>query len=98
MNILFVCNQGIHRSRTAAELFSNKFNTKYAGIYNNLITSDMLEWADKVIVMEDKQRTEIANKFPKLYMQKQILSWDIPDIYSYNQPKLIQELKRKELS
>ena len=59
------------------------------------ITEDQIKWADVVIVMDDSQRTEIAKRFPKYYMQKRILSLNIPDIYNYNQPELVQVLKSK---
>lgn len=95
MNILFICNQGMHRSRTAAELFKDKFSTRFKGIYNNHVTGSDLDWADKVIVMEEHQRSKIAELFPKQYLQKQILLMDIPDVYSYNQPELINLLKTK---
>jgi len=45
-----------------------------------------------IIVMEEKQRAEIAKRFPLIYMQKQILVLDIPDIYRYKQPVLVQLL------
>ena len=94
MNLLFVCNQNKHRSKTAEEIFKDKFNTRSAGLYNEKpITMDQLEWADTIIVMEEEQRTEISKRFPKLYMQKRILSLDIPDIYSYNQDTLVDSLK-----
>ena len=54
-----------------------------------------INWADIIIVMEEEQRSEIAKRFPKLYMQKQILSLEIPDIYSFNQPELITNLENK---
>ena len=46
-----------------------------------------------IIVMEDHQRTEISKRFPRQYIKKQILNLDIPDIYKYNQPELIEVLK-----
>ena len=95
MNILFICNQGMHRSRTAAELFNEKFSTRFKGIYNNNVTESDLEWADKVIVMEDHQRSKISELFPNQYLKKQILLMDIPDVYSYNQPELIELIKTK---
>jgi len=96
MKILFICNQNENRSKTAEELFKNRFHTKSAGLFNEKpVTASALEWADAVIVMEDEQRTEIAKRFPKQYMKKQILSLDIPDIYHYNQPELIEILKSK---
>ena len=45
--------------------------------------------------MEDAQRSEISKRFPKQYMQKRILSLNIPDIYHFNQPELIENLNSK---
>ena len=96
MKVLFICNQNQNRSKTAAELFKGRFKTMSAGLYNETPVSDtQLQWADAVIVMEEEQRYEIAKRFPKRYMQKRILSLDIPDFYHYNQPELIELLKRK---
>lgn len=96
MRILFICNQNENRSKTAEELFKDKFETKSAGLYNQKpVTEKQLSWADVVIVMEDSQRSEIAKRFPKLYMQKRIISLNIPDIYHHNQPDLIDALKSR---
>tara|TARA_Y100000310_G_scaffold340871_1_gene438117 strand:+ start:5491 stop:5817 length:327 start_codon:yes stop_codon:yes gene_type:complete len=96
MNVLFVCNQNQNRSKTAEELFKGRFNTKSAGLYNpKPVNSKQLNWADTVIVMEDEQRLEISKRFPKQYMQKRILSLDIPDVYNYNNVDLIKVLKTK---
>lgn len=73
MNILFLCNQGMHRSRTAAELFSGDF----AGIYNNVVTAEQLAAADIIVVMEKCQRAFIAGHFPEFYLKKRIISLDI---------------------
>ncbi|MFC1755715.1 phosphotyrosine protein phosphatase, partial [Thermoproteota archaeon] len=94
MKALFICNQNQNRSRKAKELFSNRFETRSAGLYNeNPVTEDDLAWADIVIVMEDIQRSELAKRFPKQYLQKRIISLDIPDIYDYNQTELDEVLK-----
>lgn len=96
MKVLFVCNQNKNRSKTAEVIFKNKFETKSAGLYNeHPMTKNNISWADIVVVMEDSQRSEIAKRFPKEYLQKRIISLDIPDIYSYNQDKLVNELKNK---
>lgn len=94
MNILFVCNQGQNRSKTAEFLFRD-FNTKSAGLYNNLLTKEQLEWANIMFVMEEFQRREISKRFPEEYMKKRILCLDIPDYYYFNQPELIDILKIK---
>lgn len=99
MKVLFVCNQNENRSKTAERLFKDRHDTKSAGLYTldvkNLLTENMLKWAEVVIVMDDEQRSEIAKRFPKIYMQKRILSLDIDDIYSYNDPLLVNILEKK---
>ena len=96
MKILFICNQNKNRSKTAEELFRGKFETKSAGLYNNNpVTEKEINWADVVIVMESEQRDEIAKRFPKAYLQKRILSFDVPDVYQYNQPSLTRILNQK---
>ncbi len=96
MKILFICNQNQNRSKTAEEIFKGIFKTKSAGLYNaRPVTEKQLSWADTIVVMEEEQRAEIARRFPKHYMQKRILSLDIPDVYHYNEPELVEALKSK---
>ena len=96
MNILFICNQNQNRSKTAEEIFKGRFKTKSAGLYaTKPVTEKQLSWADVIVVMDEMQRIVIAKRFPKQYMQKRILSLDIPDVYHYNQPELIEALKSK---
>jgi predicted protein tyrosine phosphatase len=96
MNLLFVCNQNKNRSKTAEQIFKEKYNTKSAGLYTRKPVSEkQLAWSDVIIVMEEEQRSEIAKRFPKHYLQKRILALDIPDEYQYNNPKLIAMLKEK---
>jgi len=94
MNILFICNQGKNRSRTAADVFSRRFTTASAGLYSDThVTDRQLDRADLIVVMEERHRREIAERFPALYLQKRILVLGIPDIYCYGQPGLVQLLK-----
>ncbi len=96
MKVLFVCNQNINRSKTAEEIFKGKFQTRSVGLYNDKpLNEEQLGWADIVMVMEGEQRTEISRRFPKLYLQKKILSLNVPDIYYHNQPELISVLKER---
>ena len=96
MKILFVCNQGMHRSKTAEELFKDKFETRSKGLYSEVpVAEDDLEWADVVVVMEDFQRTELGKRFPETYLKKQVISLDIPDMFHHNQPELIDLLENR---
>ena len=94
MNVLFICNQGKNRSKTAAKLFAGRFQTESAGLYSDpSVTQKQLAEADIIMVMEEKHRAEIATRFHSVYLQKQILVLDIPDIYRYGQPALVELLK-----
>ena len=96
MKVLFICNQNQNRSKTAEHVFKDRFETKSAGLYNeNPVTEKQLAWADVVVVMEEGQRYELSKRLPKQYMRKRILSLNIPDIYHYNQPELIELLESK---
>lgn len=98
MKVLFICNQNQHRSKTAEAMFKDRFQTRSAGLYNeHPVKEQDLEWADIIIVMEDFQRTELSKRFPKLYLKKQIISLDIPDMYQYNQKEL-RDLLEKRMS
>ena len=90
--LLFICTANLQRSPTGAEIFKDKYETKSAGVgelTKNPLTSELLEWADVVFVMEDWHREFIAEKFPKLYLKKKIINLDIsvredelPDVYA----------------
>lgn len=96
MKVLFICNQNQNRSKTAEEVFKGRFQTKSAGLYNaKPVTEKQLAWADVIVVMEEMQRSEIAKRFPNEYLQKRVVSLDIPDVYHYNQSDLIEILKSK---
>lgn len=96
MKVLFICNQNQNRSKTAEELFQSRMETKSAGLYNQKpVTAKELSWADVVVVMEEEQRRELNKRFPRQCLQKRILSWSIPDVYEYNDGRLIEALKSK---
>ena len=96
MKVLFICNQNKNRSKTAEKMFQSRFETKSAGLYNEKsVTEKEISWADTIVVMEDSQRKEIAKRFPKQYMCKKIISLDIPDIFQFNQPELVNMLRSK---
>jgi len=79
MKVLFICNLGKYRSPTAAMLWAEMFGdeTDSTGI-----TRDenevrvMLEWADVIYVMEDRQRAWIGKNYPQLYLKKKI-DWKV---------------------
>lgn len=96
MRVLFICNMNMHRSPTAAQVFKDRFETKSAGLYGgNIVSKDDLGWADTIVVMEHEQRIELVKRFPNECLQKRLLCLNVPDIYSYQQPELVDLLMKK---
>lgn len=92
--VLFICNLNIQRSRTAEDIFKDRFDTRSAGLFNKQpVTLEELEWADAVLVMERFQVEEIKDRFPTL--EKPVYCMDIPDIYIYMDTTLVQLLQEK---
>lgn len=103
--ILFVCSVNKQRSKTASDYFSKEFPSLQfdsAGTNHKLchkegtqpLTHKLMEWADLVIVMEEKHKEIILTQGDSSYSKKiNVLS--IPDIYTYCQKELIDLLKQK---
>lgn len=99
-NILFLCAINKCRSPTAEWIYSK--NTEYsvasAGINKkceNRVDLELLTWADRIFVMERKQRNSIRKEWPNVYREKTIECLYIPDEYAYMDQYLIEILTAK---
>lgn len=98
-HILFVCTANLNRSKTAKDLFKNTYNIKSAGILaedtesTNPITQNLIDWADLVIVFEKEHIHFLKHLFPDL--NKPIVNLEVPDIYHYYNPELLEILKKR---
>lgn len=95
MRLLFICNQNMHRSKTAEALFKGLFETRSAGVWRNLPSKDVLDWADILVVMEDAQRERLAELFPQECLKKRVITLGVPDCFSFNEPELVTLLQRR---
>jgi predicted protein tyrosine phosphatase len=98
--ILFVCGRNRLRSPTAESVFSSHpgIEVASAGIAPDAedpISSELIEWADLIFVMEKRQRDKLVQKFRVSLKNKQIVILDIPDKYEYMDPELVRLLRRK---
>ena len=59
------------------------------------MSSDLLEWADDIFVMEKRHARQLQNQFGKFLKNKRIVSLNIPDDYEPMQPELVEVLKVK---
>jgi predicted protein tyrosine phosphatase len=100
LKILFVCTVNRLRSATAHKIYEKypRFEVKSAGTgprAKTVISPDLLNWADSIIVMEKHHRNYIRQRFPDIYKNKKIVCLYIPDEYDYLQKELIFILREK---
>ena len=100
LKLLFICTVNRMRSATAHRIYVNdhRFEVKSAGTdktANTVLTDEILNWADSIVVMENHHRNHIRKYFPNIYKDKKIVCLYIPDDYDYMQKELIAILKDK---
>lgn len=98
--VLFVCSQNRLRSPTAEQIFASRSSIECssAGLNNdaeNPLTSELVEWADIIFVMEKAHRNKLSSKFKKHLNNKRVICLDIPDEYAFMDPILIKLLNAK---
>lgn len=99
-NILFVCTANRMRSRTAEDLYKDdrRFKVQSAGtssFADSILTGEMLQWADLIVVMEKRHRDFIRKNFPGESRGKEIAILNIPDMFDYMEPALVKEIREK---
>ena len=99
--VLTVCSANMLRSPTIAHVLSAEpynFNTRSAGIAGFAlipVTEDLLVWADEVVCADTEHAIAIRNKMMKYQLDKPIINLNIPDIYEYRNPELIELIKER---
>ena len=100
MRVLFICSRNRLRSPTAEQIFSSweGIEVASAGLNDdadNVLTPELLDWAELVFVMEKAHRSKLAKKFRRYLNGKRIVCLDIPDNYDFMDAALVALLKAK---
>ena len=98
--ILFVCTINRMRSATAEKVFENdtRYEVRSAGTAESatvMLTQELLEWADGIVVMERHHRNKIRKDFPEIFKAKPIVCLYIEDHYDFMQKELVHALEDK---
>lgn len=98
--VLFLCSRNRLRSPTAEHVFSTwpDIETDSAGLLADAdvpLSTEQIEWADIIFVMEKAHRTKLSKRFRKHLNGKRIICLDIPDDYEYLDPALVRLLEAK---
>jgi len=99
-NILFVCSQNRLRSPTAEQVFSSRpdLEVASAGTNNdadNPLSSELVAWADVIVVMEKTHRTKVQKRFRASLKGKKLICLDIPDEFAFMDPALVKLLQAR---
>lgn len=62
---------------------------------DNPATTELVEWADTIFVMERKQQQKLSRKFRPHLRGKRVICLDIPDNYEFMDSRLIELLAKK---
>lgn len=100
LHVLFICGKARKRSPTAADIVATWgfADTDCAGVSHDaetVVSLNEIEWADRIIVMELKQKKKLNSLFKKALNDKVIRCLSIPDNYEYMQPELVEILTTK---
>ena len=98
--LLFVCSENRLRSPTAEAVFSRYEGVEAIGAGTNPdaatpVSTELIDWADVILVMEESHRTKLMRRFAEQLENKKIGVLNLPDIYDYMEPVLVQLLKEK---
>ena len=94
LNVLFVCSRNQWRSPTGEQVWRRdpRVNVRSAGTSaaaRRVVSGGDLEWADVILVMEDKHRSRLLAEHRNLLVGKRLHVLDIPDDYRYMDAELV---------
>ena len=97
---LFVCHYNQRRSATAERIFGREPNLEVlsAGTAEEAmvrVNARMLDWADVVFVMDDKEVRAVRRLFPGHPGLDRIVCLDIRDDYHFLDPELVALLRER---
>ena len=95
---LFICEYNQRRSATAERVFAKDpaLDVRSAGTSVEAlvrVNQRMLEWADVVFVMDQRQCAALAGMFPGHPAMDRVVCLDIRDDYHFLDPKLVSLLR-----
>ena len=100
IRLLFVCSKNQWRSPTGEAVFRNLdgVQVRSAGTSRSAkrtISVADIRWADVILLMEDKHRARLRAQFRDEVRYKRVHVLDIPDLYRFMDPDLIDILRDK---
>ena len=100
IHVLFICSKNQWRSPTGEAVFAKTpgLVVRSAGTSRRAkrpVSVNDLRWADRILVMEDKHRARLRAQFRDEVRYKTMHVLDIPDLYRFMDPELVEILQAK---
>jgi predicted protein tyrosine phosphatase len=103
IKLLFVCSRNQWRSPTAEQVWRSdpRVLARSAGTSPNAkhtISAADVQWADVILVMEEKHKSRVKAEFTRLMSHKPVHVLDIPDEYKFMDAELVEILENSVAS
>ena len=100
MRVLFLCARNRRRSPTAEALFAGRpgLEAASAGLApdaEEVVTPDLLDWAQLIFVMEPAHRAKLRRQFGAHLRHARVVCLDIPDRYGFMDAALVALLEAR---
>jgi predicted protein tyrosine phosphatase len=100
LRVLFLCSRNRRRSPTAERLFSGHSDLEVASAglapdADEVVTPELLEWADLILVMEPTHRALLRRRFGRYLRRARIACLDIRDDYEFMDEALVRLLEAR---
>lgn len=99
--ILTVCSAGLLRSATLQNFLIKEYgyNVRNCGTVESYalipISEALVEWADEIVFVSKENFNAVSMDLAELQVLDKCYVLDIPDIYNFNDPKLIEICKEQ---
>jgi predicted protein tyrosine phosphatase len=96
--LLLFCTENRMRSLAAEKMYDGfpGYEVKSAGTEMSArtpVTQEHIDWADTICVMEQEHEQILEEQFGEALEERNVICLNIPNIYRYMEPALIDELK-----
>lgn len=98
INILFICSRNQWRSPTAEQIYrkDKRFNVRSAGVSASArrrVSERDVHWAGIIVAMDASHADRLRSMIRRAKTNATLHTLDIPDLYQFMDPELIDILK-----
>lgn len=99
--VLTVCSAGLLRSATLQNFLIREYgyNVRNCGTESSYalipISEALVLWADEIVFVNMENYKNVESSLKDLNVLKKCYILDIPDIYAFNAPELIEECRKQ---